>query len=83
MSTRKQGQTGLNQLDLVNSGNFSCKWHRTITSANQRLELCGNPMTFNDEMPIFRSHERVFPEQVRNLTSGSRSSEFRSNFYHV
>ena len=31
-------------------------------------------MTFNDVMPIFRSHERVFPEQVRNLTSGSRSS---------
>ena len=40
-------------------------------------------MMFNDVMPIFRSHERVFPEQVRNLTSESRSSEFRSNFYHV
>ena len=64
MLMRKQGQTGLNQLDLVNSGNFSCKWRRTIASANQRLELCGNPMTFNDVMPIFRSHERVFPEQV-------------------
>ena len=63
-STRKQGWTGLNQLDLVNSGNFSCKWRRTIASPNQRLELCGNPMTFNDVMPIFRSHERVFPEQV-------------------
>ena len=54
-----------------------------IASANQRVELCGNPMTFNDVMPIFRSHERGFPKQVRNLTSESRSSESRSNFYHV
>ena len=45
-----------------------------ITSANQRVELCGNPMTFNDVMPIFRSHKRGFPKQVRNLTSESRSS---------
>ena len=37
-------------------------------------------MTFNDVMPIFRSHERVFPEQVRNVTSESRSIESRSIF---
>ena len=54
-----------------------------ITSANQTVELCGNSMTFNDVMPIFRSHERGFPEQVRNLTSESRSTESRSSFYHV
>ena len=35
-------------------------------------------MMFNDVMPIFRSHETGFPEQVQNLTSESRSS-----FYHV
>ena len=35
-------------------------------------------MMFNDVMPIFRSHKnRVFPEQVQNLTSESRS---RSSF---
>ena len=80
---RRANKVEQNQLDLVSSGNFSCKWCRTIASANQRLELCGNPMTFNDVMPIFRSHERVFPEQVQNLTSESRSIESRSNFYHV
>ena len=82
-SRRRANKVEQNQLDLVSSGNFSCKWRRTIASANQRLELCGNPMTFNDVMPIFRSHERVFPEQVQNLTSESRSIESRSNFYHV
>ena len=71
-------KTSLNQIEQVNPGNFSCKWHRMIASANQRLELWGNPMTFNDVMPFFRSHKTGFPEQVRNLTSESRSS-----FYHV
>ena len=68
----------LNQIEQVNPGNFSCKWHRMIASANQRLELWRNLMMFNDVMPIFRSHKMRFPEQVRNLTSESRSS-----FYHV
>ena len=76
-------KTSVNQIEQVNSGNFSCKWRRMIASANQRLELCGNPMTFNDVMAIFRSHKSGFPKQVQNLTSESRSNESRSSFYHV
>ena len=53
-------KTSLNQLEQENPGNFSCKWLRMIASANQRLELWGNPMTFNDVMPIFRSNETGF-----------------------
>ena len=73
-------KTSLNQIEQVNPRNFSCKWHQMITSANQRLELWGNPMTFNDVMPIFRSHETGFPEQVRNLTSESRSGLTEFNY---
>ena len=53
-------KTSLNQLEQGNPGNFSCKWRRMIASANQRLELWGNAMMFNDVMPIFRSHKTGF-----------------------
>ena len=45
--------------------------------------IVGNPKIFNDVMPIFRSHETGFPEQVRNLTSESRSSFTMSKIGHL